>query len=96
MNLMQLQPNLSPNIPPQRGANDTRSEEVKARFFIAHHDGEILRDILDQDLKGILGSDIHFRAENTVMKDPIVSQREVLRIPRAHKLQYHLHQLFTG
>lgn len=44
----------------------------------------------------MLGLDVLSRAEDFVLECTFVRmQREILRIPRADELEYHLHELFT-
>lgn len=93
---MKLQTELGAEIPAQCRANNASTQEIEPCGVVAHHDPEILWDVIQKDFKGVFRSDVLFRIEDSVVKRSSVYQGEVVGVSCAGELEDHFHQFFAG
>ena len=100
MDVLQLHTELAVDIPAEGRANEAGAEVVHAILGIAQHDGEVFRDVVEQDVQRMHLVDDGLFVQDAVVKDVAFAFRlgkgEVLGIPGAEKLQGVLHDFLAG
>lgn len=67
MDLLELHTELGVDVPAERGTEETGAEVVHAILGVAQHDGEVFRDVLEQDMQRM-----HVLDDGLLVQDGIV------------------------
>ncbi len=100
MDLLELHPQLGINVPPQRRTDDPGAKVVASVFRVANHHRKILRDVFQQNMERMHGTNHRFALQDSVVKHVAfrgrVGESKITGISCAVELKRILHNLLAA
>lgn len=93
---MELQSQLGVEVPSQSRANYSSAKEIETGLVVAHHDTEVFGYVIEQNFQWVFRPQLLLGTKDSILKRSSVGHGEILGIPRADKLQNHLHEFFAS